>query len=95
MFVMVDLYAECCHSSWIDALPLSVHLFSIEDYCDLFEKAGFEQITFEQTRSSAPLSPDWNLKQVRTGPLYEAYLEYRKTGSLVIKARKNLENIII
>ena len=89
MFVMVDLYTEnVATHAWIDALSLSVHLFSIDQYCDLFKQVGFKQIEFEQMKSEAPIKSRLEFNTSVYWPSYENYLDYRKTGSLVIRAQK-------
>ena len=89
MFVMVDLYAEnVATHTWIDALSLSVHLLSIDEYCDLFKLAGFKWIEFEQMMSDAPVKSSTEFKKSVYWPSYSNYLEYRKTGSLVLRAQK-------
>ena len=89
MLVMVDLYTESVGThAWIDALSLKVHLLSIKEYCNLFEQAGFDKVTFQQIQSDAPLKSKSDFVCSPFWPSYENYLTYRKTGSLVISARK-------
>ena len=55
----MDLYAEneATHT-WIDALAVSVHLLSINNYCDLFKKAGFKKVEYEQLKSDASIKQE-------------------------------------
>ena len=89
MFLMVDLYAEneATHT-WIDALAVSVHLLSINDYCDLFKKAGFKKVEYEQMTSDASIKQESEFIKSTFWPSYSNYLKYRETGSLVVRAYK-------
>ena len=89
MFLMVDLYTEnVATHAWIDALSLSVHLLSIAEYCDLFKQAGFNHVEHEQMTSEAPIKLKSEFTQSAYWPSYDDYIEYRKTGSLVVRAQK-------
>ncbi len=85
--VMVDLYREnrATHT-WVDALSVPVHLFSMQEYKDLFIRAGFLNVELVQLKNKYEIAAAEDFKTSIYWPSYEAYLSYRSIGSLVIWA---------
>ena len=83
--VVVDLYLEnpATHA-WIDALDVNVHLLSAPDIVTMAQKAGWSNVRWEQVLDPRTITPEHEFKQSEYWPSYAMYLEYRKTGALVI-----------
>jgi SAM-dependent methyltransferase len=83
LFVTVlDLYWENIPShQWIDQLKVPVQLLSIADYHSLFESAGFVNVRDQRLYDPAPIPDDYNGGSFKTR---EDYLDYRKSGSLML-----------
>ena len=83
--IVVDLYLEnpATHA-WIDALDVDVHLLSAPDIVGMAEKAGWSSVRWEQVLDPRPIQPEHDFEQSKYWPSYAMYLEYRKTGALVV-----------
>jgi ubiquinone/menaquinone biosynthesis C-methylase UbiE len=79
---VVDLYEENGPShQWIPDLKIPVHLLSIAGYRSLFEKAGFVNVRDQRVYDATPVPEDYAGGSFKTR---EDFLEYRRSGSLLI-----------
>ena len=85
--IMMDLYVEnpATHT-WIDALEVPVHLFSMTELKELLERNGWSKIEMVQRRDSRPLKDRADFVSSAYWPSYEQYVSYREIGSLCITA---------
>lgn len=83
--VLVDLYEEnpATHC-WIDALDVDVHLLSTDSLSELLRAAGWREVWAEQVIDPRPVTPPEAFTLSKYWPSYEAYVEYRRTGALVV-----------
>ena len=83
--VLVDLYAEnpATHC-WIDALDVAVHLLSADEMTTMLARAGWRDVWTEQIVDPRPITPESEFTVSKYWPSYTAYLEYRRTGALVV-----------
>ncbi len=80
---VVDLFKENEPTGyWIDKLNVPVHFLGREDYQELFESAGFENVVTELLADPSPISADISNAWFKSR---EDYLRYREVGSLLIK----------
>jgi ubiquinone/menaquinone biosynthesis C-methylase UbiE len=80
---VVDLYQENRPShQWIDQLNVPVQLLSSGQYRSLFAQAGFVNVRDQRLYDPRPLPDDYSGGSFETR---EDYLEYRKSGSLVVR----------
>ena len=88
--IVVDLYEEnpATHA-WIDALDIDVHLLSAPQIVAMAERAGWRHVSWEQVLDPRPLTPEEDFTISKYWPSYDMYLQYRKTGALVIHAFGN------
>lgn len=82
---VVDLYRENepAHQ-WIETLKVPVHLLSAADYRSMLERAGFVSVRDERLLDPTPVPENY------TGTTFknrEDFVEYRKNGSLMIRAK--------
>ncbi len=79
---VVDLYEENRPThQWIDDLKVPVQLLSSEGYRQLFEQAGFSNVSDSRIYDPRPVPDDYTGGSFATR---EDYLEYRRQGSLRI-----------
>ena len=83
--IVVDLYLEnpATHA-WIDALDIDVHLLSAPQIVAMSERAGWRNVHWEQVVDPRPITPERDFQVGPYWPSYSMYLEYRKTGALVV-----------
>ena len=82
---VVDLYKENKPShQWVQQLNVSVQLLSTAEYHDLFEQAGFMDISDERLLDPTPIPEDYSGGSFASR---KDYLEYRQEGSLLISGR--------
>ena len=87
--IMIDLYEEnpATHT-WVDALDISVHLFSMTQLKEELDKIGWKNIQLHQIQDTRPMKSQDDFKASAFWPSYEQYVSYRETGSLCIIAEK-------
>jgi len=79
---VVDLYEENKPShQWIEQLNVPVHLLSIKQYHDLFEQAGFLDVTDRRLLDPSPVPENYDGGSFASR---DDYLEYRQEGSLMM-----------
>ena len=85
--IVVDLYLEnpATHT-WIDALDVDVHLLSAPEICAMARAAGWSKVRSEQVLDPRPIQPESEFSVSEYWPSYEMYLDYRRTGALVVHA---------
>jgi len=87
--IVVDLYEESpATHAWIDALDVDVHLLSAAKICAMAQAAGWSNIRSEQLLDPRPLQPEADFTISKYWPSYEMYLDYRRTGALVVHATR-------
>ena len=85
--VMVDLYKEnTATHTWVEALSVPVHLLSMQEYKDIFVRAGFSNVELSQLKNLNEIVEPTAFNTSIYWPTYEDYLSYREIGSLVIWA---------
>ena len=85
--MMMDLYVEnpATHT-WIEALDVTVRLFSMSELQNMLESNGWSNIQMVQRRDRRPMKDRANFVSSAYWPSYEQYVSYRETGSLCITA---------
>jgi len=85
--IVIDLYEEnpATHA-WIDALDIDVHLLSAPQIVDMATRSGWKNVRWEQVVDPRPLAPEETFEISKYWPSYQMYLNYRKTGALVVHA---------
>ena len=79
---VVDLYRENEPTGqWVEQLNVPVQFLSIADYAELFERAGFVNVTDRRLYDPAPIPVDYSGSMFKTR---EDYLNYRAAGSLMM-----------
>ena len=79
---VVDLYRENKAShQWIEQLKVPVQLLSIDEYCSLFERAGFVQVQARRLYDPTPVPEDYQAGSFKTRA---DFVSYRETGSLMV-----------
>ncbi len=79
---VVDMYLESKAShQWVETLKVPVHLLSVAEYRDLFQQAGFVNITDARLYDPAPIVEQYSGTSFKS---HEDYVEYRKAGSLMV-----------
>ena len=87
--IMIDLYKESpATHSWIAALDISVHLFSMKQLKEELENIGWKNIQMHQLQDTRPMKPKETFQVSTFWPSYEQYVSYREAGSLCIIAEK-------
>lgn len=82
---VVDLFAENEPSfQWVAGLHVPVHFLSTGQYRELFERAGFEDITDERLIDPTPVPFDYTGGSFQTR---EDYVRYKEIGSLMLSGR--------
>lgn len=83
LFVTVlDLYRENGPShQWIEQLKVPVHLLSSQQYCSLFEGAGFCNVRNQRLYDPTPVPETYTGGSFKTR---EDLVEYRQAGSLML-----------
>lgn len=90
LLIMMDLYAEnSATHTWIDALNVPVHLFSIDQLRSMLEQAGWIVDSVTQVQDRRGIKSEQEFQTSIYWPSYEQYLLYRQTGSLCIIAHKS------
>ncbi len=80
---VVDLYLENTPShQWIPTLKVPVQLLSEADYRQLFEQAGFVNVTLERVRDPRPVADDYSSGSFSSR---EDFILYRQNGSLMVR----------
>jgi ubiquinone/menaquinone biosynthesis C-methylase UbiE len=87
--IVVDLYEEnpATHA-WIDALDIDVHLLSAPQIVEMATRSGWRNVHWEQVLDPRPLAPEETFEISKYWPSYQMYLNYRKTGALVVHAER-------
>lgn len=82
---VVDLYQENEPShQWIEQLKVPVQLLSVEEYHQLFARAGFDEVSDERLYDPTPIPDDYAGGSFKSR---EDYLKYRESGSLLVCGR--------
>lgn len=82
---VVDLYKENEPShQWIEQLKVPVQLLSVEEYRQLFARAGFDEVSDERLYDPTPIPDDYAGGSFASR---EDYLKYRESGSLLVCGR--------
>lgn len=85
--IVVDLYEESpATHTWIDALDVDVHLLSAPSICAMARAAGWSNVRSEQVLDPRPIQPESEFTISKYWPSYKMYLDYRRTGALVVHA---------
>jgi arsenite methyltransferase len=84
LFVTVlDLYQENEPShQWIEQLNVPVHLLNSEEYCALFERAGFSKVRDQRLYDPTPVPQTYSGGSFKTR---EDLVKYRQAGSLMLR----------
>ena len=87
--IVVDLYEEnpATHA-WMDALDINVHLLSAPQIVEMAQNARWRDVSWEQVLDPRPITKREDFEVSKYWPSYEMYLQYRKTGALVVHARR-------
>lgn len=85
--MMMDLYEEnpATHN-WIEALDVSVRLFSMKELQILLESNGWMDVKLVQRQDRRPMKERADFVSSTYWPSYEQYVSYRQIGSLCITA---------
>lgn len=85
--MMMDLYEEnpATHN-WIEALEVSVRLFSMKELQILLESNGWMDVKLVQRQDRRPMKERADFVSSTYWPSYEQYVSYRQIGSLCITA---------
>ena len=85
--MMMDLYEEnpATHN-WIEALDVSVRLFSMRELQQLLESSGWTSVKMVQRQDRRPMKDRADFVSSAYWPSYEQYVSYRQIGSLCITA---------
>jgi len=87
--VVIDLYEEnIATHAWVDALDVDVHLLSSAQCIAMAKAGGWRDLRWWQVQDPRPLTPEAEFQSSQYWPSYEMYLDYRKTGALVIAGRR-------
>ena len=79
---VVDLYRENQPShQWIEQLKVPVQLLSSDEYCSLFERAGFAHVQAQRIYDPTPVPEDYAGGSFKTRA---DFLSYREAGSLMV-----------
>jgi SAM-dependent methyltransferase len=79
---VVDLYKENQAShQWIEQLKVPVQFLSSDEYCSLFERAGFVGVQAQRLYDPTPVPEDYQGGSFKTR---EDFLRYREAGSLMV-----------
>lgn len=89
LLIMMDLYQESpATHTWIDALNVPVHLFSIDRLGQMLMKSGWFVDSIQQIQDRRSVKSEADFQVSPYWPSYEHYLLYRETGSLCVLAHK-------
>jgi len=81
---VVDLYEENTPShQWIEMLKVPVQLLSASQYCSLFERSGFVNVTDARLIDPTPVPENYNGSTFKTR---DDFVLYRQNGSLMLRA---------
>lgn len=87
--IMVDLYQENSGShAWVDALNIPVHLLSIEEYIEILEQAGWQNVSTQQILDPRPIKSEADFEPSAYYPSYADYKAFRAAGSLILTGDK-------
>ena len=87
--IMIDLYTESVGThSWVDALPIPVHLRTIREWAALISQAGWSINRCWRELDLRPLPNPDTFEPSPYWPSVELMLAYRSAGSLCITATK-------
>lgn len=90
LLIMMDLYAESSAThTWIDALKVPVHLFSMAQLRSMLEQAGWIVDSMSQIQDRRRVKTEDEFQTSIYWPSYAQYLLYRQTGSLCVVAHKS------
>ena len=88
--IMIDLYTESVGThSWVDALPIPVHLRTIREWCQLISEAGWSLDRCWRELDLRPLPNPETFEPSSYWPHFDLLLAYRSAGSLCLTATKN------
>jgi SAM-dependent methyltransferase len=87
--IVIDLFLEnTATHTWIDALKVGAHLLSAPELVKMVKKAGFAEASWHCVQDPRPIKAEKDFTISPYWPSYAMYLNYRKTGSLVIEAKR-------
>jgi SAM-dependent methyltransferase len=85
--IVIDLFLEnTATHTWLEALKVDAHLLSAPELVKMVKKAGFASANWRCVQDPRPLKAEADFSISPYWPSYAMYLDYRKTGSLVIEA---------
>jgi SAM-dependent methyltransferase len=87
--VIIDLYEEnrATHA-WVEALDVAVHLLSATQCEQMARAGGWSDVRTWSVQDPRPIRPRGDFTPSRYWPSYEMYLDYRRTGALVLAGRR-------
>lgn len=81
---VIDLYEENRPShQWVEQLKVPVHLLSCAQYRDLFESAGFIDVSDQRLHDPTPVPENYQGSSFKSR---EDLIEYKQAGSLMLSA---------
>ncbi len=84
--LLINLYSENVYShQWRDKLAVSTHLFSGDEWCDLFRKAGFGETRHSHIRDSRPVPDGYQSRWFKSA---DDMRRFREEGALLVWAKK-------
>jgi ubiquinone/menaquinone biosynthesis C-methylase UbiE len=93
VWIMVDFFREnpYCHT-WSKLIDLPMQLYSMREYRELLERAGFTAVTSTQLFNTAPLDEEYkaNFKPGWGYERLEDVVDFRtRVGSLLLTGKKS------
>ncbi len=86
VWILINLFKENVDShQWQEELSVPTHLLSGEEWCGLFQQAGFEQAGHSLVSDPRPVPDDYQSRWFKDA---ETLRKFRAMGALLVTARK-------
>lgn len=84
--LLINLYKENVYShQWRDKLAVPTHLFSGDEWCELFRQAGFGETSHSRVPDPRPVPDGYQSRWFKSA---DDMRRFRKQGALLVWARK-------
>lgn len=84
--LLINLYKENVYShQWRDKLAVATHLFSGDEWCELFRKAGFSETQHSRIPDPRPVPDGYQSRWFKSA---DDMRRFREEGALLVWARK-------